>query len=79
MVIDGEHDFYTAARRLHDDVLVLQMGIQQLDRMKVDFDASVANIKAAMESLERGIKEHGDRLERMSIEDREILRNRIIE
>ncbi|WP_155524163.1 hypothetical protein [Burkholderia sp. PAMC 28687] len=79
MVIDGEHDFYTAARRLHDDVLVPQIGIQQLDRMKVDFDASVANIKAAMDSLERGIKENGDRLERMSFEDREILRNRITE
>lgn len=79
MVIDGEHDFYTAARRLHDDVLVLQMGIQQLNRMKVDFDTSVANIKAAMESLERGIKEQSDRLERISIEDREILRNRTIE
>jgi hypothetical protein len=40
---------------------------------------SAAKVRTAMESLERGIKEHGDRLERMSIEDSEILRNRIIE
>ena len=73
---DATHEFHYAAQRLHEDML-------HVERIKTQLEESVAEVKAAMESLERAFREEPkrttERLEQMTGADKEALRNRIIE
>ncbi len=73
---DATHEFHYAAQRLQEDML-------HVERIKTQLEESVAEVKAAMEWLERAFREEPkrtrERLEQMTAADREALRNRIIE